>query len=94
MNLNDLLAQQQAAMNQAMQNVHRWELGYLVLAIAAVVIHFTIVYLFYAHLRDIADELRKFRIAYEFLHDRKPPSQSSENPFRSQRDDPRYMPKS
>ncbi len=30
-----------------------------------------VIYIFYARLRDIADELRKFRIAYEMAQDRK-----------------------
>ena len=30
-----------------------------------------VIYMFYARLRDIADELRKFRIAYEMAEDRK-----------------------
>ena len=30
-----------------------------------------VIYMFYARLRDIADELRKFRIAYEMAEDSK-----------------------
>ena len=30
-----------------------------------------VLYMFYARLRDIAEELRKFRIAYEMAEDRK-----------------------
>ena len=30
-----------------------------------------VIYMFYARLRDIAEELRKFRIAYEMAEDRK-----------------------
>ena len=29
-----------------------------------------VIYMYYARLRDIADELRKFRIAYEMAQDR------------------------
>ena len=39
------------------------------LVLFAVVVFAT--YMFYARLRDIADELRKFRIAYEMAEDRK-----------------------
>jgi hypothetical protein len=80
MNPNDILAQQQALLNQAMQNTHQlvWVYGVLFLALA--IIHFTIVYLFYARLRDIADELRKLRIAYEMADDRRQPSGSLRKP--------------
>jgi hypothetical protein len=51
-----------------------------------------VVYMFYARLRDIANELRKFRIAYEMVEDRKtkPPEPA---PPRTD-DDSRYLPKS
>jgi hypothetical protein len=48
--------------------------------------------MFYARLRDIADELRKFRIAFEMAEDRKPQSASSAPPRAD--DDSRYLPKS
>ena len=93
MNPNDLIAQQQAIFNQAMQTTHQLLWVYWMLAILAVVIHFTILYLFYARLRDIADELRAFRIAYEFVNERKAPRPSSESPLRSQASDLRHMQK-
>jgi len=34
--------------------------------------------MFYARLRDIADELRKFRIAYEMAEDRKDANPSTD----------------
>ena len=51
-----------------------------------------VIYMFYARLRDIADELRKFRIAFEMAEDRKPQSASSAPPRAD--DDSRYLPKS
>jgi hypothetical protein len=92
MNPNDLVAQQQALLNQALQNTHQlvWVYGVLFLALA--IIHFTIVYLFYARLRDIADELRKLRIVYEMAQDRKARAATSA-PHRTG-DDSRYLPKS
>jgi hypothetical protein len=40
----------------------------LAFSLAGFIITVFVIYLFYARLRDIADELRKFRIAYEFAH--------------------------
>jgi hypothetical protein len=48
--------------------------------------------MFYARLRDIADELRKFRIAFEMAEDRK--AQSAAPTPRRTDDDSRYLPKS
>ena len=78
MNPNDLIAQQQALL----QNAQNWQFAYLALSLASAIVGAWVVYMFYARLRDITDELRKFRIAYEFAHERKLPGQSSENPFR------------
>ena len=51
-----------------------------------------VTYMFYARLRDIADELRKFRIAYEMADDRKTQSAAPAPPRAD--DDSRYLPKS
>jgi hypothetical protein len=51
-----------------------------------------VTYMFYARLRDIADELRKFRIAFEMAEDRKPQSAAPAPPRAD--DDSRYLPKS
>jgi hypothetical protein len=62
------------------------------LVFALATIHFTIVYLFYARLRDIADELRKFRIAFEMADDRKTHATTPAPPRTD--DDSRFLPKS
>ena len=51
-----------------------------------------VIYMFYARLRDIAGELRKFRIAYEMADDRKTQSAAPAPPRAD--DDSRYLPKS
>ncbi len=78
MNPNDLIAQQQALL----QNAQNWQFAYLAFLLASFIVGGWVLYMFYARLRDIADELRKFRIAYEFAQGRKSSNQASENPFR------------
>jgi len=100
MNPNDLLAQQQAYLNQVMQQNQHWQWGILAIWATGVLVSFGVLYLFYARLRDIADELRKMRILFELAEDRKaraanlpnrPPSgAASENPFSS---DDRFKPR-
>jgi hypothetical protein len=51
-----------------------------------------VIYMFYARLRDIADELRAFRVAYEMAEDRKTQSAAPAPPRAD--DDSRYLPKS
>lgn len=68
MNPNDILAQQQALLNQFLHNSQQVLWGALAIQLAAFIIAALVIYMFYARLRDIADELRKFRIAYEFAH--------------------------
>lgn len=92
MNPNEILAQQQAILNQAAQNAHQLMWVYLVLFLVLATIQFTVIYLFYARLRDIADELRKFRIAYEMAEDSKA-RPAKPTPPRAD-DDSRYAPKS
>lgn len=69
----------------------------LVVWLAMLALSIFVVYMFYARLRDIADELRKIRFNYEFDLQRtakdaaRPPSTASqENPFASES---RYTPK-
>jgi predicted membrane-bound mannosyltransferase len=92
MNPNDLVAQQQSYMNQMMQNAQHTQWALLALWAASMLISFGVIYLFYARLRDIADELRKLRIAYEMAEDRKARAATSAPPRAD--DDSRYLPKS
>ncbi len=78
MNPNDIIAQQQALF----QNAQNLQLACLAFCLALCIVGSWVLYMFYARLRDIADELRKFRIAYEFTQDRKPSNPSSESSFR------------
>jgi hypothetical protein len=88
MNPNDLVAQQQALLNQYMQNAQHAQYGLLALGLAWFIISGLVLYAFYARLRGIEDEIRKFRIAYEFANPpskKRPPgstgTESPENPF-------------
>ena len=71
MNPNDILAQQQVILNQAMQTQQHWTVAMILFEIVFMLIGAWVIYMFYARLRDIADELRKFRIAYEMAEDQK-----------------------
>ena len=97
MNPNDILAQQQELLNQAMHNNQQVMWGVLAIQAALLILTGWVIYMFYARLRDIADELRKFRVAYEVVQERAirgvpcpPIAASAENLFAS---DARYMPK-
>src|SRR5262249_18458894 len=68
MNPNDILAQQQALLNQYMQNAQHVAIGALAVYLALFILGCWVVYMFYARLRGIEQELMKFRIAYEFAH--------------------------
>lgn len=72
MNPNDLIAQQQAIVNQALQNQQGWFWAMLALQIGFLGIGGFVVYMFYARLRDIGEELMKLRVAYEFANPPKP----------------------
>jgi len=96
MNQNELLAQQQALLNQIAQHSQDVLWGVLAIQIALFIVGAWVIYMFYARLRDIADELRKIRVTYEMEQDRtirgaaRPPAATSgENPFASEA---RYMP--
>jgi hypothetical protein len=84
MNPNDLLTQQQAYINQAIQNAQQWQIVYLVISLSMFIFGMFVIYMFYARLRDIADELRMLRIAYEMANPPATKSKSSStsgNPF-------------
>lgn len=107
MNPDQILAQQQAMLDQAVQNAqtqaHQWTFIYLALFCAVALIQGWVLYMFYARLRDISVEIRKFRIAYEFSDSRESRKQAVlspsgapnalANPF-SQAGDAKYQPKS
>ena len=92
MNPNDILAQQQALLNQVMQNAQHWTVAMIIFQIAFLLIGAWVVYMFYARLRDIADELRKFRIAYELAEDQK--ARAAQPTLPPADDDSRYASKS
>jgi hypothetical protein len=99
-NINELIAQQQQMLNQQMQTAHKFQWGMIALSIAGFLISWFVIYLFYARLRDISEELRKLRISYEMANP--PHAQGSrqnftngfppitENPF--SKGDSKYMP--
>jgi len=70
MNPDDLMAQQQASLNQILHTTQQWQLAYVVIGLGAFIIHCWVVYMFYARLSDIADELRKIRVTYEMEQER------------------------
>ncbi len=95
MNPNDIYAQQQALLNQAMQHaqqIQQMQWAFLAIYAAMFIFSMLVVYLFYARLRDIAEELRMLRIAYETAEDRKARA-TKPTPSRAD-DDSRYVPKS
>ncbi len=92
MNPNDLVAQQQAVLNQLMENAQRLQFASLAIALATFIISAWVLYMFYARLRDIGDELRKFRIAYEMVKERKLRSPQSPRQPPGLSEDHRYMP--
>ena len=92
MNPNDMLAQQQAILNQAMQNAQHWTMAIIIFQIVFLLIGIWVVYMFYARLRDIGQELMKLRIAYEMVEGRKAGSAKPAPP--RAHDESRFMPKS
>ena len=92
MNPNEI----QALVNQSLQNSQQLVWGVLAIQIALFIVGAWVMYMFYARLWDIGDELRKIRVTYEMEQERtirgaaRPPTaRSGENPFAS---DARYMP--
>jgi hypothetical protein len=85
MNPNDLIAY--------------WVYGVIAIYIAFLLIGAWVVYMFYARLRDIAEELMKLRVAYEFANPPRSgatrpltPAEAAANPFQKDSDG-RYQPK-
>ena len=72
MNPNDILAQQQAILNQAAQNAQHWVWGMLAIYAVFLLIGAWVIYMFYARLRDIADELRNSASPTRWLMTAKP----------------------
>lgn len=70
MDPNDLMAQQQAYLNQMLHTTQQWQLAYVAIGLGAFIIHCWVVYMFYARLSDIADELRRIRVTYEMEQER------------------------
>ena len=105
MNYNEIVAQQQAMLNQVMEQQQHLQFGLVAFSLAWFIIGAFVIYMFYARLRDIADELMKFRIAYEFAHTPESHSQprrdhSSESgwpappkPLAPSPEDAKYLPK-
>ncbi len=99
-NINELIAQQQQMLNQQMQTAHKIAWGMVALYIAGLLITWFVIYLFYARLRDISEELRKLRISYEMANSPQTPGSrqnlasgfptTAENPFG--KGDSKYMP--
>jgi hypothetical protein len=103
MNPNEIFAQQQAQLDQLFQNAQHYIAGVMAFQLVLFIMGCWVVYLFYARLRDIGNELRKFRIAYEFAQERearaKPLSQvlstaSLSVPPARKHTDAKYMPQS
>jgi len=70
---NDLLAQF-AAQQDALIQQAKWLLWWSALLwLAAASLNAFVIYMFYARLRDISQELMRFRIAYEMAEHRKLP---------------------
>jgi hypothetical protein len=92
MNPNEI----QAFVSQSLQQSQQVMWGVLALQIALLIVGGWVLYMFYARLRDVADELRKIRVTYEMEQDRiahgaarRPAVTPGENPSA---DDARYKP--
>ena len=96
MNPNDLLAQQQAILNQAMNQQHHFFWGMALFYLVSLAVTGWVLYMFYARLRDIANELKRLRMAYESSHSapiHARPNQPSESGPPPTHDESRYMPR-
>jgi hypothetical protein len=71
MNPNDYLAQLQAQQQAILQSGQHVQFIMLLISIAGIIGTAWALFMFYARLRDIADELQKLRIAYMMAEDRK-----------------------
>ncbi len=92
MNPND-----QALINQMLHNLQQWTWGFLAIQVVMVIAGGWVIYMFYARLRDIADELRKIRVRYEMEQDQAARARTQTTAASSVgnpvSDDARYMPK-
>jgi hypothetical protein len=79
-------------MNPQFPNLGLIILLQLIFGVVAFASSMFVIYMFYARLRDIGDELRKFRIAFEMADDRKIQSAAAAPPRAD--DDSRFLPKS
>jgi hypothetical protein len=93
MNYNDIIAQQQAALNQAMQNAQHWQSAYVAIWLAGTIFSGWVIYMFYARLRDIADELRNIRITLQMAQERKAQAPSPPRSTTEPSGEGRYMPR-
>lgn len=70
MNPNDLAAQQQALLTQALERSQHLMWGSVAIQVALLILGAWVTYMFYARLRDIGDELRNIRVMYEMEQER------------------------
>lgn len=68
MNPRDFLVELQAVLEQVLRNTQPLQYAVVALGLAAFILMGIVVYLFYARLRDIAHELKLFRIYYKSAH--------------------------
>lgn len=57
-------------MNEPLERYYQILFGVAAIQVAMTVLGFWVIYMFYARLRDIADELRKLRVTYEMEQER------------------------
>lgn len=97
MNPTDAQSLMNQLAQQAQQQTQHLIWAYLAFTLAALLVTAFVIYIFYARLRGIEDELRKLRIAYEFVHTPETRSRTSEQTQShtaiSQAADAKYMPK-
>ena len=84
-------------MNESLERYYQILFGIAAIQIAFTVVGIWVIFMFYARLRDIADELRKIRVTYEMEQERSvriatssPSAPAGDNPFAK---DDRSMPK-
>jgi hypothetical protein len=93
MNPNDVLAQYQAMLNQATQQSQKMMWVAIAFQVVVVILTAWAIYMFYARLRDIVDELRKFRMAYESSGESNLKAGPNRRESPAPDDDSPYMPK-
>jgi len=94
MNQQELLNQLQAQQQAVFQNAQHIQYASVALSLGIFIVGLIVLHMFYARLRDIANELRLIRITFEESLKRK--ASPAPLPSISDRgsDDSRYMPKS